>query len=195
MKFVLMENDNNLVSQLRKNNIEAFDKLFHKYSTKLYSFAFSLLKNEEDSKEIVQEAFLKIWSKRNVIDSSKSFKSFLFTISYNLIVDQLRAKLKDKQFRIFLKEHFSSNSINIIDNSDYDTLKKQIEKAVEELPEKRKMIYKLSRFEGLPNKKIAEQLGITSKTVENQIYLSLKHIKLRLGNEILPSLLFIALFI
>ena len=86
-----------LVSQLIKSDKKAFDALYHRYSKKLFSFSFSFLKNEEDSKEIVQEVFLRIWNKRKQIDGTKSFKSFLFTISYNLIIDQLRIKLKNKE--------------------------------------------------------------------------------------------------
>ena len=94
----LPENEDKLlVLQMRDNNVQAFDSLFRKYHNKLFGFAFSLLKNREDSKEIVQEVFCRIWDKRHKMDSSKSFKSFLFTVSYNLIFDQLRIRLKDQQ--------------------------------------------------------------------------------------------------
>ena len=187
-------NDKQLVLQLKNNEVEAFDSLFHKYKEKLYRFSFSLLKNHEDSKEIVQEAFVRIWEKREEIDSSKSFKSFLFTISYNLVVDQLRRILKDNKYRNFLVEYFESESFELQTNIDYDTIKTKIQSAVQELPEKRKQIYSLSREAGLTHKEIAAKLGVSVKTVENQINLSLKHIKLRLGKDIIAILLFISIF-
>jgi len=195
MEPLAIENDKQLVTKLRNSEVKAFDSLFHKYSEKLYRFSFSLLKNEEDSKEIVQEVFFRIWNKRFEMDSSKSFKSLLFTISYNLIIDQLRLRLKDKNYRKFLQDYFDRQVIKTDSNIDFDSLSKQVNTAVEELPGKRKQIYKLSRENGYSNKEIARELGISVKTVEAQINLSLRHIKFRLGDQILPAILFAALFI
>lgn len=78
--------------------------------------------------------------------------------------------------------------------ADFNLLKSQIDEVVEELPEKRKEIYKLSREEGLSHKEISEKLNISVKTIENQITLALKHIKGRLGHELLGAMLFISLF-
>ena len=178
------ENDKRLVFELRNNKINAFDAIFHKYSDKLYRFAFSLLKNDEDSKGIVQETFLKLWKNRNDIDTSKSLKSYLFTISYHLIIDQLRYRLKDVRYREFLYRYFENNSFIINSKFDFDVLNRQIEAAVEELPDKRKQIYLLSREKGYSHKEIADKLGLSVKTVENQINRSLNHFRMRLGNDI-----------
>lgn len=183
-----------LVSKLRNNEVKSFDILFEKYSAKLYRFSFSLLKNHEDSKEIVQETFFRVWDKRREIDSSKSFKSFLFTISYHLIIDQLRLKLKDQEYRKFLKEYFKAEEVKVDSVTDYETLNRQISGVIEELPAKRKQIFTMSREQGLSHKEIAGQLNISVKTVENQINLALKLIKSRLGNDIFPVLLFLSLF-
>jgi RNA polymerase sigma-70 factor (family 1) len=188
-------NDQILALRLNNNEVKAFDALFHKYSNKLYRFSFSLLKNEEDSKEIVQETFCKIWDKRKELDSGKSVKSFIFTISYNLIIDQLRLRLKDEEYRKFLEQHFRENPFKQGTDMDYETIKKEIDKAVEELPAKRRQIYRLSREKGLSHKKIAAQLDIKEKTVENHINLALRHIKSRLSNELLAVLLFFSLFV
>ena len=186
--------DSYLVLQLQNNEVEAFNALFNKYNSKLYRFAFSLLKNSEDAKEIVQEVFFRIWKKRNEIDSTKSFKSFLFSFSYNLIVDQLRLRLKDQEYRKFLKTHFESKKIEISDNLDYDKIVEQIRHAVDQLPVRRKQVYILSREVGLSHNEIAERMGITVKTVENQITLALKHLKNSLGKDIVPIVLFLSLF-
>ncbi len=194
MKILHVDDEKKLVTQLKGNDIKAFDSLYHHYSQKLYQFSFSMLKNTEDSKEIVQEVFFRIWNKREDINTAKSFKSFLFTISYNLIVDQFRLKLKDQEYLKFLKRYFDSNTANQSNLSDLETIRKQVQLAVNELPKKRKKIYQLSRENGLTHKEIAEHLKISVKTVENQISLSLKHIKLKLGKDILLVLLFLYLF-
>ncbi len=185
------KNDKNLVLQLQKNHVEAFDELFHKYRDKLFCFSFSLLKNREDAQEIVQEVFFRIWMRRAQIDSSKSFKSFLFTISYHLIIDQLRSRMRDKEYREHLEQFFETTNMEFNHEADFEKLQDDISRAVQELPDKRKNIYILSRQEGLSYKEIACQLDITEKTVENQINLALKHIKFRLGKEVLPVMLFL----
>lgn len=189
------KNEKQLVSQLIDNDVKAFDLLFYKYSDRLYRFSFSLLKNTEDAKEIVQDTFFKIWNKRNDIDSSKSFKSFLFTISYNLIIDQLRAKLKDKEYRKFIEEYFENNTTGANHLADFNILNEQISEIIESLPERRKKIFQLSREKGLTHKEISSELGISVKTVENQINLALKTVKKHLGEELMPVLLFCSLFI
>lgn len=187
--------DKLLVLQLKNNDVEAFDALFQKYSEKLFRFSFSLLKNKEDAQEIVQEAFLRIWKKREKIDGAKSFKSFLFSISYNLVIDQLRLRLKDQEYRKFLVHYFESDSFELTSELDYDKIVLQIRNAVQELPVKRKQIYTLSREVGLSHKEIATQLGISVKTVENQITLALKHLKTKLGTHVFPAVLFFILFV
>lgn len=195
MKEVINKDEKLLVSNLRNNEVKSFDILFENYSAKLYRFSFSLLKNHEDSKEIVQETFYRVWEKRHDIDSSKSFRAFLFTISYHLIIDHLRLKLKDQEYRKFLKEYFKTEEVKVDMVTDYETLNQQISAIIEELPAKRKQIFTLSREQGLSHKEIAEKLNISVKTVENQINLTQKLIKSRLGNDIFPVLLFLYLFL
>ena len=181
MSGLSQHDDKILVSRLRNDEARAFDILFNKYCDRLFSFAISLLKNEEDSKEVVQEAFFKIWNKRNEIDTTRSFRSFLYTISYNLIMDRLRLRLKDQEYRKFLEYHFEYAEKSLVNTVDYEILKKEIGNAIEELPDKRKHIFKLSREMDMSYKEIAKKLDIKVKTVENQINLALKHIKKRVG--------------
>lgn len=185
MKSLQSENDIVLVSLLKKGEIKAFDTLFYKYNKKIYRFSFSLLKNKEDSKEIVQEVFLRIWKKRDSLDLKKSFKSLLFSITYHLIIDQLRIRMKELEYRKSIKDYFQISSSAIDSSLDHSIIIEHIESAVEELPAKRKRIYKLSREKGLTYNDIAKELGISTKTVENQIHLSIKHLKLRIGRNVL----------
>jgi len=188
------ETEKMLLALLRNGDTGAFDQLFRKYSPKLFRFALSLLKSDDDAREIVQETFFRIWNRRQEIAPDKSFKSFVFTISYNLMIDQLRLRLKDQEYRRFLSENFEIGQERLSVTIDYDTLCSQIEQAVEELPDRRKAIFTLSRNAGMSHREIAEKMGVSVKTVENQINLSLKHIRMRLGKDFLPALLLLSLF-
>ncbi|MBA7533622.1 hypothetical protein ES705_25863 [subsurface metagenome] len=181
--------DRLLITSLKKGDITSFDKLFTKYSEKLYLFAVGYLKKQEDAEGLVQEVFIKVWEKRIELREDLSFKSFLFTIAYNTIVDHFRKWSKEEE----CLEHFRK-TLDLYHNEP----EKKVEYSdLEELalPPKRKLIYQLSRQEELTNKEIAERLKISIKTVEYHMSLALKFLKEQLGKELLPSLLFCYLFI
>ena len=187
--------DKQLAGQIKKGQTHAFDQMFDRYSQQLYRFSKSLLKNHEDAEEVVQEVFFRIWKKRDELNERKSFQSFLFSIAYNLIVDKFRQRVKDQKHEQFLIKQAQQNYLNPENELEYRELKKQVNKAITELPEQRKKIYQLNREKGLSYKEIAGRLRIKPKTVENHINLALKHIRKRLGNETLAVALFLSLFI
>jgi len=187
--------DKQLAGQIKKGQTRAFDQLFERYSQRLYRFSKSLLKNHEDAEGVVQEVFFRIWKNRDELNERKSFQSFLFSIAYNLIVDQFRQRVKDQKYEQFLIKEAQQNYLNPENKLEYKELKKQVNKAVTEMPEQRKKIYQLSREEGLSYKEIANRLHIKPKTVENHINLALKYIRKRLGNKTLAVVLFLSLFI
>ena len=185
-----------LAGRIRKGDKKAFDLLYYKFSQQLYGFAFSMLKNHEDAREIVQETFFRIWAKRSQLNSSQSVKAFLFSISYHLTIDLIRKRLKEEQFRNYLQEQqYSTNEPSTENLAGYHELNNILQKAIDELPDQRKKIYCLSREEGLSHKEIAKKMDITVKTVENQINLALRHLRKRLNSQGLLSLLFTTLFL
>ena len=184
-----------LGKRIRKGDIKAFDQFYGQYSQRLYGFAFSMLKNKEDAKEIVQETFLKLWKKREELDSSYSLKSFLFSISYNLSIDLLRKRTQDIGFQNYLKAHFEEEASRTDELAHFNELNEALAKFVNELPSQRRKVYLMSREEGLSHQEIAGKLGLTVKTVENHINLSLKFIRKKLGSHNLTVLIFVSIFI
>ncbi len=186
---------NLLAKRIKKGDIKAFDLLYHTYSQKLYGFAFSMLKNHEDAKEIVQETFFRIWEKRERIDPSGSVQAFLFSVSYHTTIDLLRQKLRNDQYRIYLQNQLPEQDNAEKDPAYFQELIRILNETVSTLPEQRKNIYLLSREEGLSHKEIAEKLKISVKTVENQITLALKTIRKQLTSNDLLSLLLLTVFL
>ncbi len=184
MIFEPDKNERTLVCKLKDGDVSAFDFLFNKYYQKLFNYSLSLLENKEDANDIVQDTFYKIWETKCQLDSSKSFKAFLFTISYHMIIDKLRVKLQEQVYKKYFEDTVGISSVFQENQMDFHVIERLINGIVDELPGKRKEIYYLSRKGGLHHKEIATLLGISTKTVENQINLSLKYIKLKLSKEI-----------
>jgi RNA polymerase sigma-70 factor (ECF subfamily) len=193
MNYKTLENESLLVKSLSKGNLLAFNTLYNEYSGRLYRFAFGYLKSEDEAGELVQEVFTTIWEKRSNLKEELSFKSFLFTIAFNIIKKHFRT-------RTYLNEYFKKGIGDDLDMQTsqkitYDSLYQYVTELVNQLPERRREIFIKSRFEGLSIKEIAKKLGISHKTVENQLTDALKFIRTNLNKETISAILFFALFI
>jgi RNA polymerase sigma-70 factor (ECF subfamily) len=193
MQFRTIENESKIVRNLSKGNLLAFNTLYKEYSGRLYRFALGYIKSESEAEEIVQEVFTIIWEKRTDLKEELSFKSFLFTIAFNIIRKRFRSKA-------YLAEYLKTSTddeedLQTSNKINYDSLQKYITELVSQLPEARKKIFVASRFEGLSIKEISEKFNISHKTVENQLTVALKYIRTNLKKESFSCVLFFALFI
>jgi len=188
MQYRTIKNESLLVQNLSKGNLLAFNTLYNEYSGRLYRFALGYLKSEAEAEELVQEVFTKIWEKHADLKKELSFKSFLFTIAFNLIRKHFRT-------RAYLSAYSKTGIISELDiqtsqKITYDSLYQYITELVNQLPERRKEIFIKSSIE-----EIAEKLKISHKTVENQLTDALKFIRTNLNRENIPVILFFFLFI
>lgn len=177
-----------LGKKIRKGDLTAFDQLYRQFSERLYGFAFSMLKDHEDAKEIVQDTFFRLWEKRSQLNPSTAIRPFLFSVAYHTTIDFIRKKLKDDKYRSYLHSRLSGNYTEDLPGH-YRELVQTIREVIEKLPDQRKKIYLMSREEQLTHKEIAEQLNISAKTVENQINLALKAIRKQLRSDDLLGIL------
>lgn len=187
--------DYKLVKSLKKGDLFAFDQLFSKYSKKLYYFAKGYLGSKEDAEGLVQEVFLLVWNKRKELKEHLSFNAFLYTVTYNVIRKYFRKKARAKRYLDKYLEDYDGKHNKTVADIEYNNLLELANKVIEKLPEKRKLIFQLSRHKGLTNMEIAKRLDISKKTVENQIHSALKFIRQQFGKETLLTLLFYYLFI
>jgi RNA polymerase sigma-70 factor (ECF subfamily) len=186
------ESESLLVLNLSKGNLLAFNTLYRAYSGRLYRFALGYLKSESEAEELVQEVFTIIWEKRTDLKEALSFKSLLFTISFNIIRKHFRTKA---YLSAYLQTGTGSEQdLQTPQKVLYDSLYQYINELVNKLPARRKEIFIKSRFQGLSIKEIAETMKISHKTVENQLTDALKFIRTNLNRESLPVILFFVLF-
>ena len=186
------------VKDLNNGSVKAFDILYNHYSPKLYHFVMTISdSNRYLSEEIVQSVFIKIWEKREQINSEKSFISYLFTMARNLLLNNYQHELvKFVYSEYVLKNNSELVNEKIEENLNYSQLLAFIDSIVENLPPGRKQVYILSKKEQLSNKEIGVLLNISESTVEKQLSSALKYVKqqLLLHYDKISIILFISMF-
>jgi RNA polymerase sigma-70 factor (ECF subfamily) len=169
LKKIKLYSDHDLASRLKNGDQYAFEILFYKYKNKLKGFVVNLTPPHIEPDEIVQKVFIKIWIRRNEIKPEKSFSSLLYTIAKNEVIDQLRSAVNKK---IYLAGSDFISDLNLSEDVVPDlqqNMEQKIIELIKSLPERRKQIFELNRFEGLSYKQVAKQLDISENTVDTQI--------------------------
>ncbi|MDX9881594.1 MAG: RNA polymerase sigma-70 factor [Prolixibacteraceae bacterium] len=184
-----------LVVLLQNNSPVAFQQLFDLYSQKLYHFSFSYLKSDSESEEIVQEVFLKIWEKRGSLKTGKSFKSYLFTIAFNAIRKNFNKKMKEDKYKHELFEWVSADRPGLESHLEFERLLRKLDRLIEQLPGKRKEIFLKRKKEGKSIAEIANEMGISPKTVKNQITEAMNSLRKSFDDSEVSSMLFYFLFV
>ncbi len=188
-------NQDRILEELAKSNKQALEELFNYYYPRLYNFSKSFLKLEDGIDDVLQEVFLKIWHNRAEIKRSESFNSYIFTITRNLLLNELRSRLNNQKLRDRILEASVAEEFLSMGNVEYDELKEKVEEIINELPQKQREIFRMSRIEGLSHKEIAEKKSISTKTVEYHIGQSISMIKSRLETLGFLSVLYFYLFL
>lgn len=184
-----------IIHRLKNDDKSPVDELFNYYYPRLYHFSKSILKIDNQIDDILQEVFVKIWLNRHTIGKAETFNAWIFTITKNEILSLLRNNIRDQNFKheLFLRavaeEYQTPNPV------EFDEIKAGIDKIIADLPEKRQMVFILSRTEGRSNREIALQLNISEKTVEDHITHAIKQIKHSMQDTGLLSILYFYLFL
>ena len=195
-----MENSDHIfgkewIYSLKDGDLQAFNGLFDRYAKRIYHFSLGYLKSAEEAEEVVQEVFYYIWDKRKELKPDRSFNSYVFTIAYNIIRKYFNKKAKDNAYKdgLIFSLLQEENSLDRI--IDYKSLLAKVESVIETMPDRRKEIFIKRKYNELSVKQIAEEMGISSNTVENQLASAHKYILEELKGEKLAGLLFFALFV
>lgn len=167
--------DNLLLQQIAQGSTIAFDKLFDKYWQQAYSDAFKRLKNIDDSKDIVQEIFTHIWINRETIHIH-NLPAYLHIAIRNKVIKLVSRQKHSYPYFDFL-EDIPKESSKADSNLLWKEFCKAYEALVQSLPPKRQEIFRLRYQDDLRTKDIAEQLGITLKTVQNQLGKAVESLK------------------
>jgi RNA polymerase sigma-70 factor (ECF subfamily) len=187
--------DEELMREIKADNMLAFDVLYNRYCNKVYQFGEAILRSQWESESLMQDVFMKLWENRHSVQKDSSVKSYLFTTTYHSAISTIRKKTREVEYMDYLK------SIQVVDPGPVDMelefkeLSDKLEEALGRLPSRQREVYVLHKRKGLKYSEIAEKLNISVNTVENHMSRALKAIRKDLVNYTILSILFWHLFI
>jgi RNA polymerase sigma-70 factor, ECF subfamily len=176
------QTDEQLLRGVVSSDMQAFRTLFDKYQPILFRHLFFRLRDADVSHDIIQEIFLRVWERRTSLKPELPFLAYLLRIGGNLIIDHVR----HVQVRLRHNERLAAEHPSSGDDPEEAYRQKVLEEEIRrivnnDLSDRRRSIYLLSRTEGMSNGEIAQMLHISIKTVENQLTSALKVLRKKLA--------------
>jgi RNA polymerase sigma-70 factor (ECF subfamily) len=172
-----LANDSELWLAVRNDDEHAFAMLFDRYWVRLYKTAFRYLKDRENSEEAVHDVFLSIWNRRDQLEI-ESIPNFLLTAIRYQVYNRMRTA---KPPVTLISNDLEMDYLPDHNQGDYriknEELLSELSEHLEKLPKRCQEIFHMSRMDNLSNQEIADRLGISKRTVENQITVALKHLR------------------
>ncbi|MBD0401058.1 RNA polymerase sigma-70 factor [Flammeovirga sp. EKP202] len=156
---------------------DKFEKLFREQYPKLCAFANTFLKDIQASEDVVHDILFKLWENRETIQIDISIEAYLYRAVRNKSLNVIRHIEVKEQYKSYNEEAINDASQHEVDTMESSELDLKIRESIDSLPEKRKEIFQLSRFEGLRYAEISKKLNISVKTVENQMSSALKYLR------------------
>lgn len=158
----LSRSDEELVELIKKNDPEAFRELYYKYFQKLFRYAYFRTYAVETTKDLIQDLFSRVWNNRKNLNPDKSIKAYLYRSLTNIIINHSKLESNKNISYSDFEKSIPGKESELDEKIDLRT-------AINQLPEKLKSVYLLSRVDGYKYQEIAEYLGISVKAVEKRM--------------------------
>lgn len=173
--------DQELISLLKDNSQSAFTQIYDRYQGLIFVYACKITKDESEAEDIVQEVLFYLWDKRNVIKFEGSLSSYLYSaVRYKFfnLLDRKKVRVNyAESIQVFIDQE-DVQADHMVRERELSVL---IEKEIALLPPKMRDIFEMSRKQHLSHKEIANKLGVSEKTVKNQVNNALKSLRVKLG--------------
>lgn len=185
--------EQDLLRQLIRGDIAGYEVLFHKYYPTFFAFIKGMTKETAVAEDIAQNIFMKVWLNREKLDAAKSIRNYLFVLAKHEIYNYFRTKsrtfttLKEAIAQTESRGGDLPSRNEIEEKLDLAETAEQVETIVGKMPPQRQQIFRMSRFEHMPSREIAEQLNLSVRTVDKHLELALKELRKYLN--IIPAII------
>ncbi len=174
-----------VIAMLKQGSEAALHLIYNRFYDRIFFLAMKFLRSTESAEEIVQDVFMKLWEKREEIDEERPVEAWLYTVTRNRVINQLRKVAREKT--CFSVRDVLPEASDMDKTADRKVLNGEIEnllhKALKQLPEKQREVYRLARLEGYSRNEIAEHLQISALTVKTHMARALLSVRNFLERE------------
>ena len=159
---------------------QAFEQVFKSNFKSLHAYAYTIIKDDIMAEELVQNVFCRLWEKKAKVEIQTSLAAYLYRSVYHESLNYLKHLKVRAAYNSYAQAQMKTNSDNAEKKILLGDLEKRLNHAMSELPEQCRTIFQMSRFEELKYQEIADRLGLSIKTIENQMGKALKLLRLKL---------------
>lgn len=189
----LFYEDKVLIEEIQQGNPRAFKYLMREYFKDLAGFAYQYVKSSHTAKDVVQDVFANVWEKRESWNPTHSLKMYLYQSTKNEALKHIRNQKTERKYIDAYIDEQGQRKVVPKEMDESDQFEQAVQRAIQELPDRARMAYKLHRRDGLTYKEIAKVMDISHKTVESQISRALQILRDQLSSY-LPILILATLF-
>jgi RNA polymerase sigma-70 factor (ECF subfamily) len=180
--MTIAEKESELLERVRRSDVEAFRVLFARHQPSVFRFVLAHTRDADAAHDVVQETFVRIWDRRGSLQPELSLLALAFRIAMNLVRDDLRRKEARVRLSDRVPPPARPDGDDPLEQAQHALLAREVERILrDDLPEKCRAVFLLSRVEGMSNAEIASTLGIREKTVENHMTRALKTLRRELA--------------
>lgn len=183
---------------IAKGDKKAFEQLFRDWYVRLCVYAESIVRDRDLAEDLVQGIFCMLWEKRDRVDVRESVKSYLYRSVYNSALNTIKHEKVKIAFLEFIRKHENeedNDTERFFDSEDQNIVLKELNRAIETLPDQCREIFLLSRFAGKKSAEIASELDLSIRTVEAQLYRAMKRLREELSHLRQGLILFLNIFL
>lgn len=176
-------NQQETINRIRQGDLSQFEKVFRHYYPLLCRYAMSFVKDMDQAHEVVQELFYQLWKNHKHLQIHSSLKAYLYRSTYNNCLQYIRKRNIEQVYQKKLSQQ-QNHPWSPLEVMHQQQVSEIIEQTLDSLPLRCRQIFKMSRFEGLKYREIADQLSISIKTVEANMGKALKTFRERLKDYV-----------
>lgn len=177
MALISLNNESDLLIRVANGDEKAFEKLFYGYYDQLGAFVYQLTASDVLAEEVVQEAFIEVWRRRTALREIGSFKSYIFILTKNRMLNALRRIANEKVKHQIWYENRESFQPAESEEDVLEQYKIILDDAISKLPPQQQKVFKLSKIDRLKQEEIAHLLNLSPETVKKHMKLALKFLR------------------